>query len=106
MKHLVSQLIPQIENLTKDDLVTSFELILDPQIPSHQLHFLVGTLSKNLDDPKLSDLIFWPNVYFDEKDNYDGHELTAAEMAEIALARSRPETTGNIVVARSRTSRR
>jgi hypothetical protein len=77
--------LPFIPDLRREDLVAAFERIVDPNCPGHERIFLIETLGLNLEDPQISDLIYWPGDYFGDGDF--SRPLTPAQMAEAALAR-------------------
>lgn len=81
---LATSQLPVIEDLSRDDLIDAFRRILEPECPQHEQWFLIQTLSKNLDDPKISDLIYWPNEYFQK---VVLTELSPEQMAEAVLER-------------------
>ena len=76
---------PTIPNLSRDDPASSFARILNPDCPDHEQWFLIDTLTQNLADSQISDLVYWPGEYFGDGDN--AREMTATEMADAALAR-------------------
>lgn len=47
------------------------------------MDYWVRCLSVNTGDDRMSDLIFWPETYFGAE--YDGRELSPAEMLEVVL---------------------
>lgn len=81
---LATSNLPAIADLSREDLIEAFQRILDPECPRHEQWFLIQTLSKNLDDPQISDLIYWPNEYFKK---VVLAELSPEQMADAVLER-------------------
>lgn len=82
---LVTHQVPIVSNLAREDIVSVFERILNSQCPDHERSFLIEALKLNLGDSQISDLIYWPGIYFGDDNN--ARNQTPAEMADAALAR-------------------
>jgi hypothetical protein len=81
---LTTNHLPVIDDLSREDIVAAFQRILDPECPQHEQWYLIKTLSSNLDDPQISDLVYWPNAYFNK---VVLTELSPEQMAEAVLER-------------------
>ncbi len=90
---LATHQVPIVSSLARDEIVSAFERILDMQCPDHERCFLIEALKLNLGDSQISDLIYWPGIYFGDDDN--SRNQTPAEMADTALARQTQRATGS-----------
>jgi len=84
---LLEKRTSSIPDLARDDVVAMFQKICSEDCSEAERDFALAQLEYNLDDPKISDLIYWPGEYFGDGDN--AREMTAEEMAEAVLARKR-----------------
>lgn len=71
-----------IPDVTREELVEVTRRIADGQGKEHQVNFWLDLLQANVPDPAVSDLIFWPNRYFEVEDAPD---LTPDQIVDIAL---------------------
>lgn len=65
------------------ELLELFDAICEVRGGEATLEYWIRCLAVNTGDVRVSDLIFWPDQYFGVE--YDGRELTSAEMLEVAL---------------------
>ena len=85
---LSTRLAPVVADLTRDDLVAVFARILARNDRSEEERdYLFATLAKSLDDPRISDVVYWAGDYFGDGD--DARSRTPEEMADAALAKRR-----------------
>ena len=77
------------EDLTDSELLELLDAICEVRGDQVALKYWVRCLAVNTGDDRISDLIFWPNEYFGAE--YDGRELTSAEMLEVARRRRKEE---------------
>ena len=70
------------EDLTDPELLELLDAICEVRGDKVALEYWVRCLAANTGNDKISDLIFWPSEYFGAE--YDGRELTSAEMLEVA----------------------
>ncbi len=74
-------------NLSDLELLELINAICEGQGKAMTLEYWIETLALNTGDDKVSDLIYWPEQYLGG--GYDGHELTPAEILDIALTKRR-----------------
>lgn len=84
---LLTDLAPKIADLARDDLVAAFSRILSRDCSEADRDYLFATLKRSLDDPQITDLVYWPGEYF--SDGKSARALTPDEMADAALAKRR-----------------
>ena len=72
-----------IPDITYDELLEIITRVYNAQGSVSHTNFWISLLEKNLPDPRISELIYWPDQYF----NDDQHSnLSPKEMLDIALA--------------------
>ena len=74
----------KIPDITYEELLELVTRVSGAAGAEHELHFWLRLLEANLPDPRLSDLIFWPDEYFG--DGGSSRELSPKEILDIALA--------------------
>lgn len=70
-------------DLADSELLELFDAICEVRGGEASLEYWIRCLAINTGDESVSDLIFWPDEYFGN--DYDGRDLTSAEMLEVAL---------------------
>lgn len=76
---------PAVDTLSRDELVEMFTRILDDPSDSAYLAYVFTTIEKTFADSQVSDLVFWPGIYFGDGDN--ARERSPKEMADAVIAR-------------------
>lgn len=71
--------------LGKSELTEMFKRVLQDPTDDAYLAFVFSTIQKTFGDNQVSDLVFWPGIYFGDGDN--GRDLTPEEMADAVLER-------------------
>jgi hypothetical protein len=71
------------KDLSDSELLELFDAICEVRGGEATLEYWIQCLAINTGDDRVSDLIFWPDQYFGV--DYDGQELTSAEMLEVTL---------------------
>jgi len=74
------------EDFTWNELVQTINCVSDPESKESEHNFAISLLEKNFNGNP-SDLIFWPNYWFQDPDMLDV-DLTAEEIAGYLMARS------------------
>ncbi len=83
---LVTEKTTHIESLSRAELIDVFAW-LQSGAPSEVEHdFAIAQLKHNLNDPQISDLLYWPGEYLCDNTIQD---LTPEQMADAALKRQR-----------------
>ncbi|PHM66170.1 hypothetical protein Xsto_01395 [Xenorhabdus stockiae] len=78
--------IKYIEDLSFDEAIRLVNAISESSESESDGYYLVNLLEKNFPDSNISDLIFWPDDWFQDEEFED--ELTSAEILGYAMARS------------------
>ena len=76
-----SKLIPDI---TRAELVEMARRVMENEGEEHEVSFWLGMLEKNLPDPDVVNLIYWPGEYFGDGDN--SREMTPEQVIDTALS--------------------
>jgi hypothetical protein len=76
-----------VSDLTFDEARAVFEAICTAALPEAETFHFIDFLEKNFADADVSDLIYWPNQWF-EDESLMQVELSAAQMAGYAMRRS------------------
>ncbi|WP_040768754.1 hypothetical protein [Novipirellula maiorica] len=72
-------------SLDRDRLIEMFTKVLADPCDDAYLEYVFATVEKTFGDSQVSDLVFWPGVYFGDADNQ--RELKPDEMADAVLGR-------------------
>lgn len=83
---LVSQKTTPIENLSRAELIDVFAWLQSGPHSEIEHDFAIAQLEHHLNDPQVSDLLYWPGEYIGDKTIQD---LTPEQMADAALERQR-----------------
>ena len=70
-------------DLDKQEMLDLLNAICNVSGSQDRQEYWLKCLEINTGEPELSDLIYWPNLY--RNGEYDGRELSPAEMLDIAL---------------------
>lgn len=73
----------RVPDVTREELVEVVRRITGGGAAEHEITFWLELLKANVPDPNVSDLIFWPNLYFQDE---SVRELTPEQVVEVALA--------------------
>lgn len=76
-------------DLSESELLELFDAVCEARGNQEVHDYWVRCLALNTGDARVSDLIFWPDRYFGAE--YDGRELSPAEMLDVVLRKRRPE---------------
>jgi hypothetical protein len=72
-----------IPHVTREELVEVTRRIANVEGEEHEVNFWLQLLKANVPDPAVSDLIFWPNLYFNDE---EVRELTPEQIVDVALS--------------------
>jgi hypothetical protein len=72
-------------DLTRAEMLEVLEQLCAVTASPDIEEYWLKVLEVNTGDDQLTNLIYWPGIYFG--DSYDGRELSPAKMLEVALAR-------------------
>lgn len=78
-------------DLSNAEMVELLEALLDARGSEDRCEYWLKCLQLNTGEPELTNLIYWPNEY--RGGEYDGHDLTATEVLQIALKHGQREAT-------------
>ncbi|MEG0558099.1 MAG: hypothetical protein RR574_16785 [Comamonas sp.] len=82
-KVLASPYERRVENITKQELIEMARRVMAHDGDEHAVEFWLSMREINIPNDRISDLIFWPDEYFDDA-NYAQH-LSPEQIIEIAL---------------------
>ncbi|QDV69907.1 hypothetical protein Poly24_36250 [Rosistilla carotiformis] len=82
---LTAKLTKADPSLDRTELIKIFTRITQDPADDAYLQYAFTTIEKSFGDSQVSDLVFWPNHYFD--DGSDPDELTPEQMADAVLDR-------------------
>ena len=71
------------DDLSRDEMLELLERVCAADGSPDRIDYWVKCLAVNTGDENISDLIFWPDLYFGAE--YDGRELLAPEILDVAL---------------------
>ena len=74
-------------DITRAELVEITRRVMAGQGSENAVSFWLLMLAANLPDPNVSDLIYWPDVYFEDGER---RELTPEQVVDVASAKRRP----------------
>ena len=86
--------VKSIHNLTYSELVEMLKVICDPNYDEDIQSFYLETIDATLPGGNVSDLIFWPNLWFADEDMLDV-EMEPFEIADYLLAWTGISLTGS-----------
>jgi hypothetical protein len=78
-------------DLTDSELLELLDATCEARGDQVTVEYWVRCLRLNTGDEKISDLIFWPEEYLGGE--YDGRDLTSAEMLQIVIRKQKKENT-------------
>ncbi|WP_296264586.1 hypothetical protein [Pseudomonas sp. UBA6562] len=93
---LATSSVRLLADVTREELVELVRRVMAAEGPEHSLNFWLEMLEANLPNCAISDLIFWPSVYFEG--TAAPRDLSAERVVEIALADSGRKTADDRVV--------
>ncbi|UVM48251.1 MULTISPECIES: hypothetical protein [unclassified Pseudomonas] len=73
----------RVADVTKQELVELARRVMEGDGADHEVEFWLSMLEINIPNDRISDLIFWPDEYFDDV-NYS-QELSPEQVVEIAF---------------------
>ncbi|MFJ2288313.1 hypothetical protein ACIOUF_18455 [Pseudomonas iridis] len=73
----------RVADVTKQELVELARRVMEGDGAEHEVEFWLSMLAINIPNERISDLIFWPDEYFDEADY--PQQLSPEQVIEIAL---------------------
>jgi len=73
----------RLTDVTKDELIELARRVMECGGSEHAVEFWLNMLEINIPNERISDLIYWPDEYFDEADYPQG--LSPEQVIEIAL---------------------
>ncbi|MBD9606480.1 hypothetical protein [Pseudomonas sp. PDM08] len=73
----------RVADVTKQELVELVRRVMEGDGADHEVEFWLSMLEINIPNERISDLIFWPDEYFDDV-NYS-QELSPEQVIEIAF---------------------
>lgn len=73
----------RVADVTKQELVELARRVMEGVGADHEVEFWLSMLAINIPNERISDLIFWPDEYFDEADY--PQRLSPEQVIEIAL---------------------
>jgi hypothetical protein len=83
---LAGPLKRRLSDITRAELIELARRVMAVDGAEHEVHFWLDMLALNIPDPRVSDLINWPGIYFGDGDN--SREFTPEQVIDIALARA------------------
>ncbi|MEJ6820468.1 hypothetical protein [Pseudomonas sp. LF-5] len=73
----------RVADVTKRELIELTRRVMECDGAEHEIDFWLSMLAINIPNERVSDLIFWPDEYFDEADY--PQRLSPEQVIEIAL---------------------